>query len=89
MENLNLVNLLLDIEKETEKFNKKTKEMIKSLMDTQKRKLDEIKKLKVAAIATEYCRKQQRIFLKSTVELESRLQEAQGKLNTANVNFTL
>lgn len=76
---------LSDLDKEDEKFKKKTETILKSLTDTQKQKLEAVKKLKAAAHAMEYNRKKQRIFLRSTAELEHRIQEAQEKLNTAIV----
>lgn len=77
--------LIVDLDKENEKFNEKAADILKSLTETQKQKLVAVKKLKVAAVATEYHRKKQRIFLRSTAELEHRIQEAQEKLNTATV----
>ncbi len=81
---------------ENEKFKKKAEEIIKMLMEIQKKKLEAVKKLNDAAIAAECHRKKQRIFLKSTAELEHRIEEAQEKVNQAmvinghkNNNFSL
>lgn len=78
-------HVLSDLDKETEKFKKTTENILKSLTDTQKQKLEAVKKLKTATHALEYHRKKQRIFLRSTAELEHKIQEAQEKLNTAIV----
>lgn len=77
---------LSDLDKENETFKKKTATILKSLTEIQKHKLDAMNKLCVAENAMDYHRKKQRIFLRSTAELEHRIQEAQEKLNTAIVS---
>lgn len=64
---------------------KKAGEITKSSMDIQKQKLEIAKKLKITTNSAECYRKKQRIFLRSIVELEQKLQEAQEKLNQATV----
>lgn len=62
--------------------------ILKSLTETQKQKLEVVKNLKTSAAGLDYHRKKQRIFLRSTAELENRIQEAQEKLNQALVTAT-
>lgn len=75
-----------DINEAKENFKKKTAEIGKALIEIQKQKVVVAKQYKDAAITAECHRKKHRIFLRSTVELESRLQAAQEKLNQAIVS---
>ncbi|KAG4065304.1 hypothetical protein HA402_012746 [Bradysia odoriphaga] len=81
VENLN--SSIVDLDKENEKFVKKCAETIQTLTTMQKQKTETVKKLKDAVLTAECHRKKQRIFLRSTAELENRIQEAQEKLNQA------